>query len=99
MLTITVPKGQFFQNSTNTFIYSEETELQLEHSLLSLSKWESKWHKPFLDTKEKTEEELIDYVRPTMPAPAPARRFAAMEPATWSFLSGQTMRNALLVAL
>ena len=63
MLTITVPAGQFFQNSTNTFVYTEETELQLEHSLLSLSKWESKWHKPFLDTKEKTEEELTDYVR------------------------------------
>lgn len=63
MLTIHVPGGRFFQNSTNTFFYTEPTELQLEHSLLSLSKWESKWHKPFLDTKEKTEEELLDYVR------------------------------------
>ena len=37
--------------------------VQLEHSLISISKWESKWHKSYLSTKEKTAEEIIDYVR------------------------------------
>jgi hypothetical protein len=37
--------------------------LQLEHSLISLTKWESKWHKPFLDKKDKTDEEIQDYIR------------------------------------
>lgn len=63
MLKIHVPKGRFFKNQTNEFFYTEETDLELEHSLISLSKWESKWHKPFLDKKEKTEEELLDYIR------------------------------------
>lgn len=38
-------------------------KIQLEHSLVSVSKWESKWHKSFTSTKEKTPEEFIDYIR------------------------------------
>lgn len=41
----------------------EETRIQLEHSLLSLKKWEQKWHKPFLRDDKKTYEEIIDYIR------------------------------------
>lgn len=63
MLIITVPETEFFDNQTQTFIKSKETELALEHSLVSLSKWESKWKKPFLSKNEKTSEELIDYIR------------------------------------
>lgn len=37
--------------------------LQLEHSLIAVSKWESKWHKSFFSTREKTVEETIDYIR------------------------------------
>lgn len=42
---------------------TKECTLQLEHSLVSLAKWESKWCKPFLSNKKMTEEETIDYVR------------------------------------
>lgn len=42
---------------------TKEYTLQLEHSLVSLAKWESKWCKPFLSAKKLTEEETIDYIR------------------------------------
>lgn len=45
------------------FIITGRAALQLEHSLVSLSKWESKWHKPFLDKIDKTAEETMDYIR------------------------------------
>lgn len=68
MLQITIPAAvsEEFDESTNEFIYrpvSKEQTLQLEHSLVSLSKWESKWCKAFLSNKRKTDEEIIDYVK------------------------------------
>ena len=63
MLTIKVPSGEFYTESTGTFTQLPEQTIQMEHSLISISKWESKWHKPFLDNKEKTREELLDYIR------------------------------------
>lgn len=45
------------------FIAPKTVTLQLEHSLLSISKWEQKWHKPFLHTKELTYEESVDYIK------------------------------------
>lgn len=63
MLTITIPPGEFYDESKNEFIYVKEQVLQLEHSLVSLSKWESKWHKPFLSKRGLTREETIDYIR------------------------------------
>jgi hypothetical protein len=63
MLTITIPQTEEFNEATGEFIYSEERELHLEHSLVSISKWESKWCKAFLDVKEKTVEETIDYIK------------------------------------
>ena len=63
MLTIKVPGGRFWNEDTQEFIYTKAQTLVLEHSLLSLSKWESKYHKPFLSEKQKTNDELIDYIR------------------------------------
>ena len=63
MLKVRVKGKDFFNEDTNEFITTNDTVLQLEHSLISLSKWESKWHKPFLNTDNKTEEEMVDYIR------------------------------------
>lgn len=63
MLRITIPSSEIFDERTNRFIKIKGQEIQLEHSLVSVSKWESKWKKPFLGDKPKTREETIDYVR------------------------------------
>lgn len=62
-LTITIPERELFDPNTNQFISVKEQRLTLEHSLISISKWESKWHKPYLSKEPKTEEETIDYLR------------------------------------
>ena len=64
MLHITVPETVLFAEGTNRFYPIKETSLTLEHSLISLSKWESKWKKPFLSRRSLiTEEERLDYIR------------------------------------
>ena len=62
MLQITVPSGEFFIEDLQEFVSVQETTLRLEHSLVSLAKWESKWKKPYLSS-EKSIEEVIDYIR------------------------------------
>lgn len=63
MLRITIPAGEQYDEVNETFIVTKEQTLQLEHSLVSLSKWESKWCKPFLTKNQKSDEETIDYIR------------------------------------
>lgn len=63
MLSITIPARELFDEKIQRFIYTKEQTLQLEHSLVSLSKWESKWNKPFIETKDKTTEEILDYIK------------------------------------
>lgn len=63
MLDIVVPAQEYYDESTNTFLYTKEAHVRMEHSLISISKWESKWHKAFLSKKERTPEETLDYFR------------------------------------
>ena len=63
MLTITIPPRELYDEKQDLFITTKGQTLQLEHSLVSLSKWESKWHKPYISNKEKTHEETLDYIR------------------------------------
>lgn len=63
MLKITISAIEQYDEVKNEFLTTKAQVLQLEHSLVSLSKWESKWCKPFLSKEEKTFEESVDYVR------------------------------------
>ena len=64
MLQITIPGGELWDEKKEEFVPIKDVTLTLEHSLVSLSKWEAKWCKPFLNKKEeKTTEETIDYIR------------------------------------
>ena len=64
MLTLTIPGKQNWDPVKQEFLYTAPVELKLEHSLLSLAKWESKWHIPFLSNAgAMTREQGLDYLR------------------------------------
>lgn len=64
MLKINVPLGpELWDEEKQEFVEPKYQTLNLEHSLVSLSKWESKWNKSFLSKTEKTHEETIDYIK------------------------------------
>ena len=63
MLTITIPAGELWDENTDTFVQTKAQTLELEHSLISVSKWESKWGIAFLAEGKKTDEQLTDYIR------------------------------------
>ena len=63
MLEITIPGIELFDNETQEFSNTRSYTFVIEHSLVSLSKWESKWHKPFLAKDQRSFEESVDYVR------------------------------------
>ena len=63
MLQITVPALEGWDESKQEFVSYKAQTLQLEHSLIAISKWESKWHKPFLVKDQKTREETLDYIK------------------------------------
>ncbi len=63
MLQIDIPDREYFDEKSQEFVVQKGKSLSLEHSLISISKWESKWKKPFLDSKEISIEEFLDYIR------------------------------------
>lgn len=63
MLEILIPDQEYWDESKREFINIKGVTLQLEHSLISLSKWESKWKKAFLAKNDKTPEQTLDYIR------------------------------------
>lgn len=68
MLQITVPSYEGYDGTRNLFIETKEQTLVLEHSLVSISKWESKWHKPFLNNKDfngsgESADPYLDYIK------------------------------------
>lgn len=63
-ITLVIPESkEMYDESTNTFVRFPAATIEIEHSLISLSKWESKWHKPYLSKDKRTAEEELDYVR------------------------------------
>ena len=63
MITISVQGDELFNERTGEFITIPSKTIQMEHSLISISKWESKWKIPFLDGKQKTRAQTLDYYR------------------------------------
>lgn len=63
-----IPKREYFDNHTQEFItideiHVPEIHLKLEHSLMSIAQWESKWHEPFIGRDKLSGEALLDYIR------------------------------------
>lgn len=63
MLTITIKGKEVYDPRTKTFIQIKDTVLSLEHSLVSISKWEAQYHKPFISNTSKTTQETLDYIK------------------------------------
>lgn len=64
MLELVVHYGEeLYDEEKEQFVPSSSLTVRFEHSLFTISKWEERWHVPFLDVKEKTEEQMIDYIR------------------------------------
>lgn len=63
MLKLEIPGREWYDEAKNEFVMTKTETIQLEHSLVSISKWESKWKKPFLSVGELGGKELDDYIR------------------------------------
>ncbi len=71
MLRIIIKGEELFNETDNTFSSTEDVVFDLEHSLISLSKWESKYEKPFLSSEKKTSEEILEYIKTMVITPDP----------------------------
>ena len=63
MLEIIVPANEIYLPGQNRFITIQSCVLTLEHSLISVAKWEAKWHTPYLNAKKRSAAQELDYVR------------------------------------
>lgn len=63
MLSLNLPALETFDEATNEFVSYDAVTIELEHSLTSLSKWESIFEKPFLGPIEKTTNEILEYIK------------------------------------
>lgn len=88
MLQITIPGQEAWDEANNKFITFQDTSICLEHSLISISKWESKWHIPFLDGGKKTTEQISDYIRCMTITPN-------VKPEVYNFLSRDNVNDVL----
>lgn len=79
MLTITVLGAEHFNEETQEFTTEGDVILELEHSLVALSKWESIFEKPFLGIGEKSNEEVLGYIEAMVITPnVPAEVFSRL---------------------
>jgi hypothetical protein len=63
MFQFIIPALEKYDENNDEFIATKAQLIQVEHSLVSISKWESKWNKPFISKESKTQEETIDYIK------------------------------------
>lgn len=63
MIRISTPSGDYWDERRQQFVTIEGRTILLEHSLVSISRWESRWQKPFLGKDQKTRAETVDYIR------------------------------------
>lgn len=62
MLKIHIKPEEYWDENNEEFVYLDAQVLELEHSLVALSKWEQEWEKPFLGPGERTVEETLGYI-------------------------------------
>lgn len=84
MLEVTIPAQEYYDEDRNLFIQVKETTLQLEHSLISLYKWESKTHKPFLG-KKKTPNEMLEYIK--------CMTIGKVDPEIYNYIPGDVIKQ------
>lgn len=69
MLTITIPGIEAWDERTERFVNTQPFTLVLQHSLVSLSKWEARYKKPFLSNEKKTADETYGYIQAMSESP------------------------------
>ena len=61
MFQLKIPEIEYYDEQKLMFVTYQSLDLNLEHSLVSLSKWESFYEKPFITTTDKTPAEFLAY--------------------------------------